>query len=162
MQRDFLVYRVLAEDSSASRNNPLLLTGYFQPVLQGSLQRRSPYVHPLYAVSKSLVQRRDNRGRSSIGRQHQGRLLPALRPQYQTRACADQSRHDRSPRPPAPLCHRAGQRCGDQGAAPALDLFCGTGKEAVLWQAGCERPASSISSCPRTDRRTTNRDWGLD
>lgn len=76
LQRDFLVYRVLPEGGAAAGDNPLLLTGYFQPVLQGSLQRKPPYLHPLYAVPKSLVQHRDNRGRTIIGRHHQGRLLP--------------------------------------------------------------------------------------
>ncbi len=78
LQRDFLVYRVLAEPSATSPDNarsPLLLTGYFQPILQASRQRKPPYIHPLYAPPKSLVQRKD-KDKIRIGRWHRGRLVP--------------------------------------------------------------------------------------
>ncbi len=38
----------------------MLITGYYEPFLKGSLTRKAPYIFPLYAPPESLVQTRDS------------------------------------------------------------------------------------------------------
>lgn len=55
----------------------VLVTGYYQPLFEGSLTRQPPYLHPLYQVPDTLVVRHDgNTGKKSIGRLHNDRFLP--------------------------------------------------------------------------------------
>ncbi len=55
----------------------MLVTGYFQPVFQGSLVRQPPYIHPLYTVPRDLAVRRGRAGGGrSIGRLADGAFLP--------------------------------------------------------------------------------------
>jgi membrane-bound lytic murein transglycosylase A len=49
----------------------VLVTGYFEPLLEGSLERREPFIHPLYRVPDDLV-----RQGGKVGRMEQGRLVP--------------------------------------------------------------------------------------
>ncbi len=55
----------------------MLVTGYYQPVFQGSLVRKSPFLYPLYAIPSNLVLRR-NRNSISIqpGRFQGGHFTP--------------------------------------------------------------------------------------
>jgi membrane-bound lytic murein transglycosylase A len=49
----------------------VLVTGYFEPLLEGSLERREPFIHPLYRVPDDLI-----RQGGKVGRMDQGRLVP--------------------------------------------------------------------------------------
>jgi membrane-bound lytic murein transglycosylase A len=62
----------------------ILVTGYYQPVVKGSLTRSPPYIHPLYAVPPDLVVQAGKDGKKKIGRMDRGRLRP-----YWTRAEID-------------------------------------------------------------------------
>jgi membrane-bound lytic murein transglycosylase A len=61
----------------------MLVTGYFEPVLEGSLTREAPFIHPLYRVPPDLVIRKNpDTGTKKIGRlTDTGELVP-----YWTRA----------------------------------------------------------------------------
>jgi len=39
----------------------MLITGYYEPLLKGSLTSKAPFLYPLYAPPESLVQMRDNK-----------------------------------------------------------------------------------------------------
>jgi membrane-bound lytic murein transglycosylase A len=54
----------------------MLITGYYQPVFQGSLASRPPYVYPLYAVPGTLMVRESATRKKTIGRLQNGRILP--------------------------------------------------------------------------------------
>lgn len=54
----------------------MLVTGYFQPVIDGSLTRIPPYIHPLYAVPDDLVFRTGARGEKISGRIRGGTFVP--------------------------------------------------------------------------------------
>ncbi|MEN8143094.1 MAG: MltA domain-containing protein [Thermodesulfobacteriota bacterium] len=41
----------------------VMVTGYFEPVLDGSLQRKPPFIYPLYRVPNNLVKKNGNIGR---------------------------------------------------------------------------------------------------
>ena len=49
----------------------LLVTGYFEPLLEGSLERKEPFLYPLYPIPDDLVQRG-----AEVGRLEDGRLAP--------------------------------------------------------------------------------------
>jgi membrane-bound lytic murein transglycosylase A len=67
-------YTILRIDGGASRR--LLVTGYYHPYFQGSLQRRAPYLYPLYGVPESLVVRPADGAGMSIGRLENGQFHP--------------------------------------------------------------------------------------
>ncbi|WP_240193365.1 murein transglycosylase A [Desulfobulbus alkaliphilus] len=67
-------YTVVRIDSGVSRS--LLVTGYYHPYFQGSLQRRAPYLYPLYGVPESLVVRPAQGAGMEIGRLEEGRFVP--------------------------------------------------------------------------------------
>jgi membrane-bound lytic murein transglycosylase A len=67
-------YTIVRIDGGASRL--LLVTGYYHPYFQGSLQRRAPYLYPLYGVPESLVVRPADGTGMNIGRLENGRFLP--------------------------------------------------------------------------------------
>ena len=67
-------YTVVRIDSGASRS--LLVTGYYHPYFHGSLQRRPPYLYPLYGVPASLVVRPVEGAGMDIGRLEKGRFVP--------------------------------------------------------------------------------------
>ena len=49
----------------------VMVTGYFEPLLEGSLQRREPFIHPLYLTPDDLV-----RQGGQVGRMEKGRIVP--------------------------------------------------------------------------------------
>ncbi len=83
----FLLFQAVAQEENSKPD--LLLTGYYQPVVQGSLTRTPPYIHPLYTVPPDLVQRPAKGGGKQVGRLVKGRLQP-----YWTREEID--RHNRA------------------------------------------------------------------
>ncbi|MGE4559695.1 MAG: MltA domain-containing protein [Desulfobulbus sp.] len=80
--RDFIQLPCLSSPGS-----PLLITGYYQPVFQGSLHREPPFLHPLYSPPGDLVVRRRAGRKPVIGRLAGGRLQP-----YWTRREIEQGR----------------------------------------------------------------------
>lgn len=62
---------------------PLLLTGYYEPVLEGSLERRDKYLYPIYRLPDDLVEIQESvlpfgneSGKKKIGRLENGNLVP--------------------------------------------------------------------------------------
>jgi membrane-bound lytic murein transglycosylase A len=53
--RGFLVYRVLADKKSTTPQEPVLVTGYFQPELSASLDACPGFSYPLYAPPQDLI-----------------------------------------------------------------------------------------------------------
>jgi len=66
---DFLA----ARDGTTDAADPagILATGYFEPLVEGSLQRQAPFIYPLYRVPPDLVSRD-----GTIGRLERGELVP--------------------------------------------------------------------------------------
>ncbi len=55
----------------------MLVTGYYQPVFQGSLVRKTPFLYPLYAIPGNLVLRRNHKAASvQPGRFQGGHFTP--------------------------------------------------------------------------------------
>ncbi len=73
---DFDIYQAAGSSGGFSPDRSMLVTGYFQPVLEGSLVKEAPYLYPLYGVPPDLVIRpADDRGKKKIGRMEQGRFV---------------------------------------------------------------------------------------
>lgn len=70
---DFLLLN--AQPTTASPR-PALITGYYQPIFAGSLQRQPPYLHPLYALPTDLVIQRQDGKPTRIGRWVNDVLIP--------------------------------------------------------------------------------------
>ena len=64
---DFNVYRVTGSDAGGS----VLFTGYYEPLLEGSLTRTDKYRYPLYRVPPDLI-----KNESKIGRMKDGKFIP--------------------------------------------------------------------------------------
>lgn len=56
---------------AGGREKRFLITGYFEPLLEGALDKEEPFVYPLYPVPDDLVQRG-----GEVGRLDGGRLVP--------------------------------------------------------------------------------------
>ena len=63
----FNVYRVTGSDASGS----VLFTGYYEPLLEGSLKRTEKYKYPLYRVPPDLIKKENQ-----IGRMRDGKFVP--------------------------------------------------------------------------------------
>ncbi len=57
------MYRVLGEDDSGIA----FFTGYYEPLLEGSLVRTGKYRYPLYRVPPDLIRKGNNIGRMAGG-----------------------------------------------------------------------------------------------
>lgn len=62
---------------------PLLLTGYFEPVLEGSVEPRDGYLYPIYRLPDDLVEMNggisspgNGNGKKKIGRMENGNFIP--------------------------------------------------------------------------------------
>jgi membrane-bound lytic murein transglycosylase A len=68
----------------------MLITGYYEPFLKGSLESKEPYIHPLYAPPKSLVQTRDKESGKMLfkRRDSNNQLIP-----YWTRKEIEENNH---------------------------------------------------------------------
>lgn len=64
----FDIFQAAGTDGYNPQRN-MLVTGYYQPVFDGSLKRRAPYIYPIYAIPDTLALRRDSEsGTYRIGR----------------------------------------------------------------------------------------------
>ncbi len=70
LYRDFEVCLVTPDMESPD----VLVTGYFEPLLDGSLEKRSPFLYPLYKVPPDLIV--NHSASLRYGRQEGGRILP--------------------------------------------------------------------------------------
>lgn len=81
IRENFLVYRIVPtatqslEQTESESSSPLLLTGYYQPLFRGSLQKQPPYTYPLYGVPQTLVEQKTAAG-TITGRWHERHLIP--------------------------------------------------------------------------------------
>lgn len=81
IEEKFIVCRA-GKPASLGPAEKMLVTGYYEPLLEGSLEKKPPYIYPLYKMPPDLVSRpEDKQGNSRTGRLENGRLLP-----YWTRA----------------------------------------------------------------------------
>jgi membrane-bound lytic murein transglycosylase A len=64
---EFNVYRIAGTGNSGNT----LFTGYYEPLLEGSLKRTEKYKYPLYRVPSDLI-KKDNK----IGRMNDGKFVP--------------------------------------------------------------------------------------
>lgn len=74
IQRSYTVYRL--DGGQSARGRRMLITGYYQPLFTGSLERRPPYLYPLYAVPKTLKVQPTDSTKKNIGRMQGGQLIP--------------------------------------------------------------------------------------
>ena len=74
IQRAYTVYRIDGGQGAKARR--MLVTGYYQPIFAGSLERRPPYLYPLYAVPETLISEESGGRRKDIGRMQGGQRLP--------------------------------------------------------------------------------------
>ena len=70
IKEHFNVYQ--ADGRRSGKRKSILLTGYYEPLFDGSLRKEAPFVHPLYRVPETLVIRKD----SATGTDRIGRVAP--------------------------------------------------------------------------------------
>lgn len=74
VQEDFLLFRAGTGDNAAFAGE-MLVTGYFHPVVDGSVLPIPPFVHPLYRLPPDLIEH-NNGDTTSIARLCNGSLAP--------------------------------------------------------------------------------------
>ncbi len=78
LQKHYRLY----ESVGAGKPGKVLFTGYFEPLLEGSLEKKKPFIYPLYARPDDLVTvdlglfRSAWKGKILIGRHHGRTLVP--------------------------------------------------------------------------------------
>jgi membrane-bound lytic murein transglycosylase A len=64
---NFILYQ--AGGRNNAKNGEMLITGYYEPLLDGSLTRKGDFIHPLYAQPEGLISYQDQRsGKKTTGR----------------------------------------------------------------------------------------------
>ncbi|MBU0946329.1 MAG: MltA domain-containing protein [Proteobacteria bacterium] len=73
---NFTVYRAGGREDRP--RGEMLITGYYEPFLQGSLEKKAPFLYPLYGPPDSLIQVRDQKSGKSLSRRRDktGKLVP--------------------------------------------------------------------------------------
>lgn len=74
INRDYDIIRVNALPGTTAGR--MRITGYYQPIFAGSLDRQPPYVHPLYRVPDDLLIRRNQGKKEVLGRRTNGTVVP--------------------------------------------------------------------------------------
>ncbi len=69
---DFDVYKVSGPD----RDGRTLFTGYYEPLMEGSLTKSGKYKYPLYRVPDDLIVKRVSPNENKIGRNQGGEFVP--------------------------------------------------------------------------------------
>ncbi|MDW7773052.1 MAG: MltA domain-containing protein [Desulfobulbaceae bacterium] len=75
IRENFEVYQAVGT-SGVNLHRKMLVTGYFQPVFAGSLEKKEPFNYPLYSVPPDLVRRQMHQGQSITGRMDGKKLVP--------------------------------------------------------------------------------------
>ncbi len=57
IRENFNLYQ--ASGRNKEKKGEMLITGYYEPLLEGSLTKRAPFLHPLYGAPDSLLSHRD-------------------------------------------------------------------------------------------------------
>lgn len=70
--QEFLLLRAAGEDGNGS----VLFTGYYEPLLEGSLTKTEKYKYPLYRPPPDIVVEKISKHETRIGRLEDGRLVP--------------------------------------------------------------------------------------
>ncbi len=66
IRKNFTVYQ--AQGRYRGLQKSVLLTGYYEPLFEGSLKKQGPFIHPLYRAPDSLVTRKNkNSGAKELG-----------------------------------------------------------------------------------------------
>ena len=73
--------RIQVNATPGQRPGRMLITGYYQPVFAGRLDRQPPFIYPLYRVPDDLLIHRSQGKKSIIGRRDNDTIVP-----YWTRA----------------------------------------------------------------------------
>jgi len=67
VRENFILYQAGGRDKK--NNGEMLITGYYEPLLDGSLTRKGDFIHPLYAQPEGLISYQDKRtGKKTSGR----------------------------------------------------------------------------------------------
>ncbi|MFT5697634.1 MAG: membrane-bound lytic murein transglycosylase A [Desulforhopalus sp.] len=66
LQTNYLFFQAGGRKKKSGRK--MLVTGYYEPLFQGSLTKEAPYLTPLYSPPSSLVQLTDADGKKQVGR----------------------------------------------------------------------------------------------
>ncbi|MFH2122874.1 MAG: MltA domain-containing protein [Pseudomonadota bacterium] len=76
IRENFIVYQ--ASGRAQENKGKMLITGYYEPLLEGSLTKSPPFVHPLYPPPDSLLTYRDPAtGKKTTGQQNtEGKNVP--------------------------------------------------------------------------------------
>jgi len=76
ISENFTLYQ--AGGRKDSPQGKMLITGYYEPFLKGSLKREAPYLYPLYSPPQSLVQVKDPASGTPLykRRNEKGQLIP--------------------------------------------------------------------------------------
>ena len=72
VREKFILYQAGGRNTGKKneRQGEMLITGYYEPLLEGSLTKSGPFIHPLYAAPDSLISYRDSvTGKKISGRQ---------------------------------------------------------------------------------------------
>lgn len=75
IRENFDIYQATGT-SGINLRRKMLVTGYYQPVFQGSLKRQEPYIYPLYTVPPDLVHQVAQDGKKITGRLEGTKLVP--------------------------------------------------------------------------------------
>ncbi len=71
IQQNFHIYQTAGREKG--RKGEMLITGYYEPIMEGSLRKGEPFIHPLYSPPESLINYRDPVScKKTTGRQHPG------------------------------------------------------------------------------------------
>jgi len=69
VRENFILYQ--ASGRNKGKKGEMLITGYYEPLLEGSLTKDSPFIHPLYTTPDSLLTYRDPAtGKKTTGREN--------------------------------------------------------------------------------------------
>lgn len=72
VRENFILYQASGRDKG--KKGEMLITGYYEPLLEGSLTRKDPFIHPLYTAPDSLLTYRDPAtGTKTTGREDTAR-----------------------------------------------------------------------------------------
>ncbi len=71
---NFNIYQ--AGGRKKARKGEMLVTGYYEPLLTGSLTRKAPFLYPLYSVPEDLVTKEQNGKKRILRKTASGNLLP--------------------------------------------------------------------------------------
>jgi membrane-bound lytic murein transglycosylase A len=70
IKENFTIFQAGGRNSSA--DNDMLVTGYFEPILQGSLEKVPPFIYPVYSPPPDLIKRTTKGGTKKTGRIDKG------------------------------------------------------------------------------------------